>query len=203
MTWLSVVLSSTLAGWTLDFPKTELVVKVWKTGAAASLAHDHVIRASVVRGDASLDDEGRPESLTLSLTVDVASLVPDEPQTRQRHHVAGAAVPEGDRQKVKEHMLSDEQLDAAKFPTIGFVVKQVTRDARGELQCTGTLTLHGVKRELTFPITVTTTDTRREGDARVMIKTSDFGVPPYSTALGMVRNKDEVELVLHVSVVKS
>ena len=40
----------------------------------------------------------------------------------------------------------------------------------------------------------------RLGDASIRFKTSDFGVKPYSAALGLIRNKDEVELVVHVTV---
>ena len=81
-------------GWSLDLAHSELVVKVWKTGAAAGLAHDHVIRASRVTGTASLADAANPRSLSLQLNVDVASLVPDEPETRKRYGVTGPAVPE-------------------------------------------------------------------------------------------------------------
>ena len=186
------------AGWSLDVPSTELAVKTWKTGAAASMAHDHVARATKFSGKASLDDSGNPESLRLELSVEVAGLVPDEPETRRKYSLPNTPVPEKDRQKVLENMLGDEQLDAAKFPTIGFVVLKVSREESGALQCLGKLTLHGVTRELRFPIKVKTGDRQVEGDAQVKFKTSDFGVKPYSAALGLIRNKDEVELVVHV-----
>jgi polyisoprenoid-binding protein YceI len=186
-------------GWSLDLTHSELVVKVWKTGAAAGLAHDHVIRASRVTGTASLADAANPRSLSLQLSVEVASLVPDEPETRKRYGVTGPAVPEGDRAKVKENMLGDEQLEATKFPTITFTSKQVSSAADGSLECLGELTLHGVKKEILFPITVKPGEQKIEGDAHVKFKTSDFGVKPYSTALGLIRNQDDVELVVHVA----
>lgn len=49
-----------------------------------------------------------------------------------------------------------------------------------------------------FPIRVNRSDRQFEADANVRFKTSDFGVTPYSAALGLIRNKDEVELVVHV-----
>ena len=186
-------------GWSLDLEHSELVVKVWKTGAAAGLAHDHVIRATRVTGTASLADAASPRSLSLQLSVEVASLVPDEPETRKRYGVTGPAVPEGDRARVKENMLGDEQLEATKFPTITFTSKQVSSAPDGSLECLGELTLHGVKKELRFPITVKTGEQRIEGHAQVKLKTSDFGVKPYSAALGLIRNQDDVELVVHVA----
>ncbi len=186
------------AGWSLDLPATELAVKIWKTGAGASMAHDHVVVASKFSGKASLDDSGKPESLTLELVAEAASLVPDEPEARRKYHLPNTPVPENDRTKVKENMLDEGQLDAAKFPTIGFVVTKVYAEESGALQCLGKLTLHGVTKELLFPIKVKTGARQAEGDASVRFKTSDFGIKPYSAALGLIRNKDEVELVVHV-----
>jgi polyisoprenoid-binding protein YceI len=191
-------LSVQAAPWSLDVAGTELAVKTWKTGAGASLAHDHVVRATKFSGGASLDEAGTPESLKLDLVVDVAALVPDEPEDRRKYHLPNTPVPENDRKKVKEHMLSDEQLDAEKFKVISFSVSRVYREESGALQCLGKLTLHGVTKELLFPIAVKSTESRVEGDAQVKFKTSDFGVKPYSAALGLIRNKDEVELVVHV-----
>lgn len=39
---------------------------------------------------------------------------------------------------------------------------------------------------------------RRAHDGALRFKTSDYGIKPYSTALGAIKNRDEVELVLHV-----
>ena len=104
----------------------------------------------------------------------------------------------GQEQKVKENMLSDGQLDAAKFPTMRFVATKFFREESGALQCIGQLTLHGVTKEVVFPVTVKTGDRVMEGDAKLRFKTSDFGVKPYSAALGLIKNRDEVELVLHL-----
>ena len=184
--------------WSLDLSATELVVKLWKTGAGASLAHDHVVRATKFSGSVSLDESGTPESLSLEVLVDVAGLIPDQPEDRKKYHLPNKPVPEDDRKKVQKTMLSDEQLDAVKFPTIGFKVSRVYREESGALQCLGKLTLHGVTRELLFPIAVKVGERQLEGDASVRFKTSDFGIEPFSTALGLIRNKDDVELVVHL-----
>lgn len=195
---LALTATAQPAVWTLDVPGSALAVRTWKTGAGASLAHDHVVRAQRFSGKVSLGDSGKPETLQLELVVEVASLIPDEPETRRKYHLPNKPVPEDDRQKVQEAMLGDGQLDAAKFPTITFVVSKVYREESGALQCLGKLTLHGVTRELQFPITVKAGDRQVEGDAQVRFRTSDFGVKPYSALLGLIRNKDEVELQVHL-----
>ncbi len=200
--WSSMGWAQPAGAWRLDVAKSELVVKVWKTGAAAALAHDHVVRATKFSGEVSLDEAGAPESLALAVSVEVASLVPDEPETRKKYFIVGPPVPPADQLKVKEHLLGDEQLDAAKFKAISFKSDGVYREAGGGLQCRGQLTLHGVTREVRFPLTVKAGVGVVEGDASVRLKTSDFGVAPFSTALGLIRNKDEVELVLHLVAVR-
>ncbi len=184
--------------WILDLSASELAVKTWKTGAGASLAHDHVVRATKFSGTVSLEENGTPESLALEVVVDVATLSADQPEDRRKYHLPNKPVPEGDRKKVEKAMLSDEQLDVAKFPTIVFKVLKVYREESGALQCLGKLTLHGVTKELLFPITVKAGERQVEGDASVRFKTSQFGIEPFSTALGLIKNKDEVELVVHL-----
>ncbi len=191
-------LSAQAAPWALDSKGTALAVKTWKTGAGAGLAHDHIVRATKFSGSASLDDDGKPESLKLELVAEVNALTPDEPEDRRAYHMPNTPVPESDRKKVRDNMVGDEQLDAAKFPTISFTVNKVYREESGVLQCLGKLTLHGVTKELLFPITVKSTENKMEGEAAVKFRTSDFGVKPYSAALGLIRNKDEVELVVRV-----
>ena len=193
-----VGLSVQAAPWALDSKGTALAVKTWKTGAGAGLAHDHIVRATKFSGSASLDDAGTAESLKLELVAEVNALTPDEPEDRRAYHLPNTPVPDSDRKKVKDTMIGDEQLDAAKFPTISFTVNKVYREESGVLQCLGKLTLHGVTKELLFPIKVKSTENKVEGEAAVKFRTSDFGVKPYSAALGLIRNKDEVELVVRV-----
>ncbi len=195
---VALTASAEPSGWSLDLKSTELAVKVFKTGAGSSLAHDHVVVATKFTGKGSLDEAGRPESLQLELAVDVSSLVPDEPEARKKYHLPNTPVPENDREKVKKNMLDEDQLDAAKFKDIRFVVSRVYAEESGALQCLGKLTLHGVTKELQFPIKVTKGEGTVEGDASVRFKTSDFGVKPYSAALGLIKNKDDVELIVHV-----
>ncbi|HEY1089209.1 MAG TPA: YceI family protein [Archangium sp.] len=194
MKWLLpllLVASQAHAGWTLDLEQTELAVKVFRAGAAAKLAHDHIIRAGKVTGSATADDAGHLEAL--ELTVDVASLTPDEPEVRRRYHLPNTPLSDDDRAKVKEHLLAEGQLDVAQFPTITFKLARVV-DGVAE----GTLTLHGVTKPLSMPVKVERKGELISGEGRVKLKTPDFGVKAYSAALGLIRNNEEVELQARV-----
>lgn len=75
--------------WRLDVEESQLVVKVWKSGVAAGLAHDHIVRASKFSGTVNLNQSADAESLSLELEIEVKHLIPDEPEVRKAHQVAG------------------------------------------------------------------------------------------------------------------
>jgi polyisoprenoid-binding protein YceI len=52
--------------------------------------------------------------------------------------------------KRDEHVLSDEMLDAAKYPTMTFRSTRIERRADGSLEVHGDLTIHGITRPITF-----------------------------------------------------
>ena len=180
----------------IDKKSSELVVKTWKEGVAAALAHNHVILATDYAGEVSFDPAA-PAAAKVTLTVQVASLVPDDAALRKKFGET-AEVGEADRKKIAANMLGDEQLDAAKFPTISFGSTAVTKNEKGQLVLAGQLTLHGVTRPVSLTVTIAVKDNQLVGDGKLRFKTSDFGVKPYSTGLGTVRNRDEVELALHL-----
>ncbi len=61
--------------------QSELVVRVYKAGPAAGLAHDHVIRATRMRGTFT-GDPAQPAGATGMPTIDTAALQADEPALR-------------------------------------------------------------------------------------------------------------------------
>ena len=98
---------------------------------------------------------------------------------------------------LKKAMRSADQLDVTRFPTIRFASSRVVRQADGRLAVTGTLTIRGVSREVTFPAEVTVGSAgAMHGQATLAIRQSSFGYQPYRAALGTIRNKDEVTLHL-------
>ena len=187
--------------YTIDEKESELVVKTWKEGVAAALAHNHLVQATDFAGEVSFDPAA-PEAAKVSVTLKVASLSPDQTALRKKFGET-AEISEGDRKKIAANMLGDDQLDAAKFPTISFVSSGASKDPKGNLVLTGKLTVHGVSREVSVPVTVAVKDHRLTGDGKLRFKTSDYGFKPYSAALGTIRNRDEVELVLHLVAVTS
>ena len=83
--------------------------------------------------------------------------------------------------KRDEHIKKDEYLDAAKFSEMTFVSSKVEAKNNSEGVITGTLTLHGVAKQMTFPFKVLGFGTDPWGgyrmglEAHTSLKASDFG----------------------------
>ena len=72
-------------------------------------------------------------------------------------------------------MLEWEQ--AEKFPDARFVLSALQTAAGGNLQASGTLTLHGQSREITFPVTINQEHDLWSIDGEASLDTRDFGLP--------------------------
>jgi polyisoprenoid-binding protein YceI len=79
-------------------------------------------------------DSANPERSTVRITIDAASI-----NTRVSRR--------------DDHLRSADFLDAAKYPTIVFESKSIARTAEKAGTITGDLTMHGVTKSITVPVT--------------------------------------------------
>ncbi len=180
----------------IDPKQSALYCRTRKAGAASALAHDHAIRATDLKGEISYDP-AHPESSRVEVTVQTATLLVDAPEDRVKLGLEGGPS-DSDRKKIAENMMDDGQLDVKKFPTIHFVSSAVKADG-DKLRVEGSLTLHGVSHPVSLAVTVKpSAEGQLSGDGELAIKVSDYGIEPYSALLGAVKNKDQVELLLHL-----
>jgi polyisoprenoid-binding protein YceI len=75
----------------------------------------------------------------------------------------------------------DEQMNAwqqtATFPDADFTLSSLTPAAEGRFLARGRLRLHGVERELSFPVSITSDQTLFAVDGEAKFDTRDFGLP--------------------------
>ena len=102
-------------------------------------------------------DEKNPAAGSLNVKVDVASL---DTQDGERDTALKGA----------------DLFDVAKFPTATFSATTLARNAAGGLTAPGKLTLRGVTRDLTLPLTLKPTATGFQLSGEILIKRLDFGV---------------------------
>ena len=132
------------------------------------------------------------------------------------------AVPDSDRKKVRAAMLGESQLDAAKFPEIraevlglerGAAAKPSTASAAASTASAAPatsataesgwtlvlrLTIRGRTLERRLAATWSETDGTLAAETYTELHFKDFGIEPYSTMLGAIRNDDRFHLYVSV-----
>ncbi len=169
------------------------VVRVYKAGFAARLAHDHVIQSTRFSGTVS-GDPHFPAGIAATLEIATDSLRADDPDLRRKFHLPDS-LSVADRQSVESTMLGPQQLDAAHYPTIRFRLTRAVPGSAGAWQVTGELMLHGTTRTLSFPVLAQMDSATLRARGTVSFLQTEFGIRPYRAFLGAVRNKDQVEII--------
>jgi len=185
------------AMYTIDPTRSELVVQLFKAGAGAAFAHDHVVRATTYTGRIHFDPTVL-NSASVTVEVQIASLKADEPALRQKYNLT-SQLSEKDQHSIQDTMLSASQLDAARYPLMKFSSTKIEARDVGTYTVTGNLTIREISQLVIFSAQVE----RRNDALRVRgsfrFTQSSFGYQPYSALFGAVRNQDEV--LLHFDVV--
>jgi polyisoprenoid-binding protein YceI len=181
----------------IDGKKSQLVIQVFKAGAAAALAHDHTVHAADVAGEITADPASL-ESAKVNVSVKTKTLVNDDPLVRKQFGL-DPSIPEKDRIAIGEAMRAEDQLNVSKYPTISFASTSVEKGSDGKLVLTGDFTLRGVTKKLKIPVSVKLDGASTlTGDGSVRFNASEWGMKPYSAFLGAVKNKDELVLNVHL-----
>ena len=99
-----------------------------------------------------------------------------------------------------KHLRSADFFDVEKFPTITFQSTHVKEVAKGKLEVTGTLTMHGVAKTIVIPMSnLGTSPGMKPGtvvagfEGALKLNRSDYGIKTYLGPVG-----DEVEISLNV-----
>ena len=174
----------------IELKTSRVYVFVGKTG----LGHEHAVIGMLKSGELHF---GREKDAG-KLEFDMRSFIADTPQARQYVGLKG----ETDRatqQKVNNNMLGPDVLNVGSFPTATFEVTSIKKqrelkDGTVEYLLEGDFTLRGVARKIRF----TATDEPKKGwhhlRGRFPIRQSDFGITPFSTALGTIGVANELTI---------
>jgi polyisoprenoid-binding protein YceI len=124
--------------------------------------------------------DGKAENSQVSVEIDMASVTTDEAD-------------------LTEHLKEPDFFDVAKFPKSTFVSTSIKAggDKGATHTVTGNLEMHGIKRSITFPATISVTDNSVTVNSEFVINRKDFGIIYESRADNLIR--DEVVLKLSVN----
>lgn len=169
-------------------------ILVYRGGTLARLGHNHVISAPRFNGylwrDAKLTRSG------FDISVPVNELVVDDDAARA---AAGADFPLNVKPEAKQgtrnNMLGTAVLDAAQFPEIRLRSVAV----QGEWptpQVVLAMTLRDQTRELSVPVSIAEGVHGLTIRGEFTLRQSDFGITPFSVAMGALQVVDEVTVRL-------
>jgi polyisoprenoid-binding protein YceI len=158
-------------------PHSLITVHVYKSGLFSGFAHDHIVTAPIAQGAIDI------KKLSVEITVSTKQMKVTDPEAS-----------ESTRAEVQATMLGPKVLDADKYPEIHFKSSRVEQTAPGHYRVTGTLSLHGATKELSFE--VSGAPDRYQGKTK--LNQTDFGIKPISIGGGTVKVKDQIAIELDI-----
>jgi hypothetical protein len=174
----------------LELQSSRVYVFVGKTG----LGHDHGIEGRLRSGQLNLGAKEKGGRLEF----DLRTFVADTAAARQYVGLGGQT----DRKtadKVTANMQSAAVLDVARFPIATFDLASIVALPRQgnqpqQYQLTGDFTLHGVKRQIRFNAQGEPVQGFVRLRGNFSLRQTDFGITPYSQALGAVGVADQLTI---------
>jgi polyisoprenoid-binding protein YceI len=161
--------------------------KIEFTGSKTSTHHDGAFTSF----SGTVTTPGAVEQGQINVSIDAGSLVIHDP-------ALGPMV-----DKLMGHLKSPDFFDVAKFAQATFVSTAVKPGATdgGNYTVTGTLTIHGISKSISFPATIAVTGDKLDATATFTINRKDFGM----NLVGQPNDpiKDDVQVRLSVHAAKS
>lgn len=179
-----------------DRSRIEILVR--RGGRFEHLGHDHVISARGITGYALLDAQ-QPLASRADLSIDLNSLVVDEPELRKVYRL-DTQPSEADIRGTAENM-SNRVLETGNWPH-ALVHVAALETTEGMTRCEVSLTLKGVTR--TFPATLVV----NEDDKLLIVrgsfdlKQTDYGIEPFSVLGGAISIRDRLEITYRLEAVR-
>ncbi len=183
----------------VDVNHSRVYVFVDKRG----LGHQHAVEGRIQQGGFHIQPGRSPQG---DLVFDLTSFRADTEQARRWVGLPGKTDPETQK-KVTDNMLGPQVLDVRRFPTARFQITAVQsrQDNKGQpyLVIQGRFTLHGVTR----PVAVAARVKEFAHGVRIVgqltIRQTQFGIKPYSVALGAVGVADPLTIYADLWVPKT
>jgi polyisoprenoid-binding protein YceI len=128
------------------------------------------------------------------LTQAVNDLIVDDPQTRSDEGPDfQTTVTDAQRAGTRTNMLKPEQLDGEHFSSLRLSSVAITGQ-RLQPQVTARITIKDHSRDVVVPVKLTSDNQalRVQGEFKILL--TDFGITPYSVAMGALKVEDELTI---------
>lgn len=176
----------------VDSAASELHILVYRGGAMARMGHNHVISSKNVSG--SLWVHPNLTRSRLLLTLPVNSLIVDDAAARQAEGEDFAvAVPQDARDGTRKNMLRPEVLDGEQYPNVTLQSTAIS-GTRASPLLTLHITIKNASHDVSVPVKLTETAEGLTASGQFDLKQTDFGITPFSIALGALKVVDAMHI---------
>ena len=184
----------------VDARSSQLSILVFRGGKLSRLGHNHVMTSHDVHGRAWVHPEFARSGFELSFPV--AKLVVDDPEARR---AAGSdfppEIPQSDKDGTRRNMLKPEVLDGERYSE----VKVASAKVGGTLQApqvTARITIKDASREVQVPVKLAVEGAKLTASGEFDILQTEFGIKPFSVALGALEVQDKLHIKFAITAEK-
>jgi len=165
-----------------------LLIHVDRAGTMQRLGHEHAVASEDVQGFVEINDD--PSASRAHIVFPIRNLIIDSPEYRQRLEL-DTGPSDVDVAKTYANML--KVFEPQLHPWVEAEARQASREG-GQPVLAVSMTLHGSTFEYLLPVELDFDTDRLTVSGQATIKHSDFGLTPYSTAGGLMRVADELDV---------
>jgi hypothetical protein len=167
-------------------------ILVYRGGTLSNLGHNHVISSHGVNGYIWKHEQTGLCGFDIALPVN--DLIVDDNDARAAEGAEFPVdVPDSARQGTQHNMLSEALLDAEHYPMIRLQSANISGDVNSP-QVVVHITIKNQLHLYTLPVSVAAVDQGLQVRGEFTIKQTDFGIKPYSVAMGALQVQDELKI---------
>jgi hypothetical protein len=171
-------------------------ILVFRGGTLSRFGHNHVMSVRGLHGRMWSHPTLAKSGFDFAFPVN--QLIVDDPAARR---AAGGdfppEIPEKDREGTRKNMLRAEVLNADQFPEISLKSVSVSGSAQ-KPTVIARITIRGTSHDVTLSPTVTIDKTRMSATGEFDVLQSEFGIKPFTAALGALAVQDRLHVKFSV-----
>jgi polyisoprenoid-binding protein YceI len=175
---------------------SQLSILVFRGGKFSRLGHNHVMTSQDVSGRVWVHPEFPRSGFELSFPV--AQLVVDDAGARR---AAGGDfppdIPQSDKDGTRKNMLKPEVLDGEHYPQVRLQAAKVGGTLQAP-QVTARITIKDATREVEVPVQVAIEGAKLSASGEFDILQTEFGIKPFSVALGALEVQDRLHIKFRI-----
>ena len=184
----------------VDPGSSQLAILVYRGGKFSRLGHNHVMTSQDVTGRVWVHPEFARSGFELSFPV--AQLVVDDADARR---AAGGDfppdIPQSDKDGTRKNMLKPEVLDGERYPEVKLRSAKIGGSLEAP-QVTARITIRDASRDVEVPVKIAIEGARLSASGEFDILQSEFGIKPFSVALGALEVQDRLHIEFKVTAMR-